>query len=258
MPKLPDIQISVENPTATDRANRYESERFSASVDADGVFTATLPEHLSELARALALPPGVSVGFGRSYWRMQGKQLDLLKHALQDLMKAWVAPTVTVERVIRYNVESHISFFEGVDGSIFPNGSFNQAGYDSGGRWNDSKKYGGHSAQQPSRGGYSLTIGAKVVDKKTIVRGEATKIEYARIDNIKHDEQDPLFLLNSWMSFTLPEFGVKEMPYTPEAALFFHQMMLGMADLSRRVQTFFHDEARLLEAISKGQLLLPA
>jgi hypothetical protein len=48
------------------------------------------------------------------------------------------------------------------------------------------------------------------------------------------------------------------MPYSPEAALFFHRLMLSMAELSRRMQTFMHDEPRLLAAIQSGHMLLAA
>ena len=98
----------------------------------------------------------------------------------------------------------------------------------------------------------------RAFDKRTIRRGDAVKVVYDSIsDGEGVDDNDPLTLLNSWCSFRLPE-NAKEMPYSPDAALFFHRMMESMAELSRRVQTFMHDEPRLLAAIRSGHKLLGA
>lgn len=253
MVKLADIQIAVDNPTSTSREDAHVKLACPASVDADGEFMATLPDHLAELARTVTHPAGVRWSVGRAHTRLHSKTLDTLKQALAALLKAWLTPDITTERVIRYSIASHVSFAEAPDGTIYPNGTFKDA------RWCDRNLYGDHHATNPARGGYSLTIGARVWDKRTIRRGDAVKVEYDYVST-GHvgDPDDPLNLLNGWCSFSLPERDVKEMPYTPEAALFFHRMMESMAELSRRVQTFMHDEPRLLAAIQSGQPLLAA
>jgi hypothetical protein len=253
MVKLADIQISVPNPTASSREDREVSISCMTAVDTSGVFTVTLPEHLAELAKTMSLPAGVTWDHARVNTRLKGKVLDSLKLALTELLKAFVSPDVTVERVIRYNVASHVSFAEDSEGNIFPNGTFGSA------RWADSTHFGDHHANKPSAGGYSLTVGARVYDKHTIRRGDAVKVTFEHVSTSHVGEPtDPLCLLNGWASFSLPEKECKEMPYTPEAALFFHRMMESMAELSRRVQTFMHDEPRLLAAIQSGHKLLGA
>jgi len=251
MTKLADIQISVLNPTSTSIEDRQIKISCPAAVDSDGLFTITLPEHLAELAKTMSLPAGVAWDTARVHTRLQGKVLDLLKSTLTALLKAYVSPEITVERVIRYNVESHVSFCEDADGNIHPNGTFNNA------KWADRQHYGNHHAGDAARNGYSLVIGARVWDKRTIRRGDAVKIEYDHVSTGQNgDPIDPLDLLNGWCSFKLPDHGVKEMPYSPEAALFFHRLMLSLVDLSRRIQTFMHDQPRLLAAIKNGQMLL--
>ena len=155
MVKLADIQISVPNPTSTAREDRDERISCPTTVDSNGLFTVTLPEHLVELAKAMTLPAGVSCDQARVNTRLQGKVLETLKVALTDLLKAAVSPEVTVERIIRYNVESHIAFVEAPDGTIFPNGAFEGAQYEGDGRWADGKLYGHHNATNPARNGYS-------------------------------------------------------------------------------------------------------
>ncbi|MEX3984090.1 hypothetical protein AB4Y45_34615 [Paraburkholderia sp. EG287A] len=252
MVKLADIQISVPNPTSTSREDHEVKISCPATVDSNGLFTVTLPEHLVELATTWKLPVGVIWDRARVHTRLQGKVLESLKTVVTELLTAFLAPEVSVERVIRYNVDSHVSFAEDDNGNIFPNGSF------SGARWADSLHFGDHHATQPSAGGYSLTVGARAYDKHTIRRGDAVKVEYQPV-KVGHvgNPNDPLNLLNGWASFSLPE-KCKEMPYTPEAAMFFHRMMESMAELSRRVQTFMHDEPQLLAAIRSGHKLLGA
>ena len=120
--------------------------------------------------------------------------------------------------------------------------------------------YGCHHASNPSYGGYNLTIGARALLKKTIIYGEIKKIKYESYykgeSHLGHD--NPAQLLNSWCSISLPE-DCKEIPYTDEAALFFHNLIFGMAQLSKRIQEHTFDQKNLLELISKGTgLLLPA
>ncbi|MBK3780431.1 hypothetical protein G3A43_09350 [Paraburkholderia aspalathi] len=253
MVKLADVQISVPNPTSVSKEDREVRISCTSTVDSNGLFTLTLPDHLSEVASSMTLPAGVSWDRARVHTRLQGKVLEALKKAVTEVLKAFVSPEVTVERVIRYNVESHVSFAEDANGNIFPNGSFPDA------QWVDRDHYGEHHATNAAPGGYSLVIGARVCDKRTIRHGDAVKVDYAHVStDHSGNPNDPLSLLNGWAAFSLPEHGTKDMPYSDEAALFFHRMMLNMAELSRNVQTFMNDEPRLFSAIKNGQLLLGA
>jgi hypothetical protein len=154
--------------------------------------------------------------------------------------------------VIRYNIESHVAFAADVNGNIFPNSRF------AGAEWSDKDgRYGGHVATCPSRGGYTLTIGAKAFLKTVYRYGDNEKVEYEYYykggSHLKHD--NPAELLNSWTSFSLGD-GAKEIPYSDEAALFFHDLMLGMAKLSKLVQDNTFDQSGLSELIESGSRLL--
>lgn len=253
--KLPNVEISVKNPTSQGSRDAYLRMSVSATVDEKGVFSVTVPDYLEELARSAKLPPEVALLTMRGTTRLKGMVLPQLREELTQLFSASVAAEETIERVIRYNVASHISFAEDSAGQIFPN-----AGWP-GARWpiEDRALYGGHHATNPAKDGYSLVVGAEAWDKRTIRRGDHVKVVYEPIPEAHShggvDESEPLKLLNSWGCFKLPE-DAKEMPYTPQAALFFHRLMLGMSELSRRVQTFMNDEQRLLAAIEAGAPLL--
>ena len=180
--------------------------------------------------------------------KISSESLDSLLDMLKAIFKNHYSPTVTKEPVIIYNIESHIFFAEDEKGNIFPNAGFPNA------KWKsiESKKYGQHHASQPSRDGYSLTIGASAKLKITHKYGNSEKVEYR--DYYKggshHDHDNPAQLLNSWCAFDLDNF--KEIPYSDESAMFFHNLMLGMAKLSQMIQENTSSQEKLLKLIATG------
>jgi hypothetical protein len=187
---------------------------------------------------------------GRVYFATLDGLLSAIRFAHRKSMEV----TTTRELVIRYNVESHVSFAEDENGVVYPN-----AGYP-GAKWAfDAGRYGDHHSGMPSTGGYSLTIGARAVAKITHRHGDCVKVSYepyyGKGTHLVHC--CPASVLNSWCSFILPE-QCAEMPYSDEAATFFHEMMLGMAGISKRLQSIVGDQDKLLEVIASGQRILPA
>jgi hypothetical protein len=248
--KIQDTRIVIKDPATDERLEL----KCVTSVDDAGVFQVRVPEELLEVVRATRFDgktvASVSV---RGHTHLRGPVLATLREALQQAYLQVLAPEVTVERVILYHLGSHVSFAETPDGTIVPNASWPDAS------WASNAWYGEHHSAKPSQGGYSLVIGARVVDKTTLKRGNTVTVKYERV-GAEGERTDPLYLLQSWAAFSLPdEDECSEMPYTPEAALFFHRLLLGMAELSRRIQEFAHDEQRMLAAIANGSaMLLPA
>lgn len=228
-----------------------ESMKVKVNVDVDGVFYCYVPENMLAAVKAV---------FGGMYDSRNDKlkvfanTFANLKTLLFKTLKLHITPEVTEEHVIRYNIESHVSFAVDDAGNIFPN-----AGYE-GADWmhDEREKYGNHHACQAAPGGYGLTIGARAMTKLTYKYGDQKNVKYKEYYKGDHHlgTDNPAQLLNSWCSFSLPE-DPKEIPYTDEAALFFHDMMLGMARLSQMIQSSTFDQSKLLELIeSGGQLLL--
>ena len=178
-----------------------------------------------------------------------------LEREIEKAHSDFLKPTVTRENVIRYNIESHVSFWVNKDGTIAPNG---HAG-DDGGGWASDESFGGHGACDIPEGGYSLTIGAQAVTKKTTSYGKESSVEYDRYyKGGSHLEGDnPAELLNSWCSFSLPD-DAREMPYSDEAALFFHGLMQSMAELNCRLQKFTNTPKKIEDTIrnASGRFLL--
>ncbi len=245
MPRFKKATYSVRN-----GAGAVERLDVEISISTSGEFYAHIPSHLAPLANGI---DGVYLQYGKGktpeHVKINSATLEGLEKAIQKALTAFTQPEVTEEPVIRYNLESHVSFAEDEDGNIFPNAGFPGAkllGEEK------SKMYGNHYAQRPSDGGYSLTIGAMALLKRTTKYGEHVKVEYSRWNNggshLKSD--NPANLLNSWCSMTLGK-NPKEIPYTDEAALFFHNLLLGMATISRQIQEATFTQDRLLALIAK-------
>ncbi|TAL80714.1 MAG: hypothetical protein EPN77_19440 [Candidimonas sp.] len=249
MAKFQDTKIWVLDPTTQKQVDL----KCPTSIDDNGVFSVRVPVELVELVPTAMLPVSVHRNFSRGHLYLRSAVLADVRSVLKKALGALLAPEETVERVIRYYVGSHVSFAECENGDIVPNASWPTS------RWRIEDRFGKHHATDPSKGGYSLIVGARVVDKKTLRRGDIVTVSYEYVSgsHTPYAENDPLHLLQAWAAFSLPD-TCSEMPYTPEAALFFHRMMLGMAELSRKIQDFMHDERRLLAAIQSGTPLLSA
>lgn len=248
MPLFKTIEIVVRDLSGV----VIQSRKVPVHVTAKGEFSATVDEDLRPgLPAKLIDHKGSPVGRIRVVCPVFAD----LESALQNALKSILAPEITEEPVIRYSVESHVAFAVDDQGTIFPNAGF------PGAQWVTLEAYGEHHAARPSPGGYTLTVGAKALLKRTIRYGEHVRVEYVPYyrggDHLGHE--NPAELLNAWAAFNLPA-NAREMPYSDEAALFFHRFLLGMADMSRRVQELTCDQERLQALISQtaGVALLSA
>lgn len=261
---------------ARNSAGHIERLEVEFHVDTSGRFYSNLPEHLrAPLASGHAGGALIDLRARRApegFFRVSANTLEELEHAIGAALEAYIAPEVTEEPVIRYNIESHASFAEDADGNICPNAGWPGAKWADDGSTIDQngrerareygKRYGGHHTANPAEGGYGLVIGAKAMVKRTMRFGERETVEYLPYregDPADDPENDPAALLNSWTAMSLGD-SPSEIPYSDEAALFFHSLLLGMAELSRRIQSQTFGTERLLALIashSTGNLLLP-
>jgi len=240
---------------AQNAAGAVDKILVDIDVSTSGVFSAHVPEKLRVSFDEDHVTPRVRNRSG--FFVTSASTLAEIERVIRNAHADFMRPVVKEEPVIRYNIESHVSFAVAEDGLIFPNAGF------PGAKWADGKgkPYGGHHACDPAPGGYSLTVGAKAMMKKTTTHGKNVAVSYSSYykggSHLVHE--NPAQLLNAWGSMDLPE-DAREMPYSDEAALFFFGLLQSMAELNRRVQEFTNTPEKLALAISKnaGMLMLPA
>lgn len=234
------------------------------SVDADGWFYCYVPPSiLPAISRSLMKRFSVSDNLRRKKKPhcFGAPALNQLTAFLHEATALASKPEEVRTNIIAYNLESHVSFAEQPDGTIVPNAGFPDA------KWSTMENrgpYGGHHAQRQADGGYAMIVGAKALTKIVRTCGDKSETTYERYYGLDEDgdpndhfeKEHPAGLLNSWACFSLPGTA-KEMPYTDEAALFFHNLMLAMAHMQRQIQSMVADEAAFIELANSGHALLP-
>ncbi|WP_409409896.1 hypothetical protein AAE485_14155 (plasmid) [Acidithiobacillus ferriphilus] len=248
MPKFKKITYSVEN-----KAGAKVELAVDINIDANGIFYATLPLYIKDAVDPSHIHHGVSVK-DKDKFRVQAPTFETLDRVIRASVHAYAQPDVTETPVILYLIESHVAFAEDENGHVCPN-----AGW-TGARWNQDERFGNHHSSNLTQG-YSLSVGARAMLKITHRYGSTERVEYRLYyKGDSHLGQDnPAQLLNSWGGFSLGR-SPKEIPYSDEAALFFHSLMMGMAEMSRKIQDATFDQERLMQAIAQsrpGFALLP-
>ena len=237
-----------------DGAGGQVSIKTKISVSVDGEFTTRIDECFRVAAKGVLERLAIEVKTTNGSFRVSFNSLNDLDQGIKMILKTHCTPEIKEEYVIRYIIKSKISFAQNEAGDVFPNTL--KEGYEWG--TGDKRiKHGDLNSSNLARGGYSLTVFARALIKKTYKFGDNKKIEYTEYrQGASHlGSENPAQRLNSWRSATLPE-DAKEIPYTDNGAMFFYNLIMGMAKLSKLIQDNTFNEESLLENINNNQNLL--
>lgn len=221
----------------------------ACTVDSKGVFAIVIPDDLADVASGL----GFAVTRPRTNWRVEHRDLETAKTQVRLALEEFLKCEESVERVIRYSTDLRVSFWQNQDGTIAPSGRGSN-----GGNWSDvGNKLIGHAG---THNGYGVGIVAWVVDRVTLTRGPVVKVEYRRADLGHHTPKEGLeyaYQLNSFVRMGIPkDLVLTDMPYTEQAAKFFHDILISLCLMARNVDGFFKSPDALRLAIEKQQPLL--
>lgn len=222
-------------------------------ISAQGLFYVNIEDEMLDAARGTLKKKEDYEFTAKGQLRIISKTYEDMIGKIKRVCKVFLEPEVTETPVIRYNIESHVSFAQDEEGNIYPN-----AGYP-GAKWLDpfdkrtNAMFGCHHSSNIANGGYSLTVGA-IAQLKTVYKyGDKEKIEYRDYfaDGNNLGRENPAERLNSWCSFDLGR-SPKEIPYTDEAAEFFYNLMYNIVKLSKMVQESTFGQERLLNFIANS------
>jgi hypothetical protein len=224
------------------------ADKFVINVSAAGIFYCDIRELYVDAAQGCF--DTLMTSRKTKVLQAHSATLDKLVRGLNRMLLNTIEITRVEEHIIQYNIQSEVAFCLNDAGEVVPNGYWveNQKA-----RWEDSPMYGKINASSSSAGGYKLIIGAQAMTKTTVTLGDSKskKIAYSTYYKGKSHlgTENPAQKLNSWTSFRLDTKHCKEIPYTDEAALFFHNLLLGMAKLSRLIQESTFDQEQLMLTI---------
>lgn len=258
---MPAIEVAVRGEDRTEWS--YKADCW---VRGDGHFVAHVADEIATAARELAgaTPEGVQhVGVYESSTRTLAtcQTLDSLVRFLRAAALSWHNGVVTTTRVIRYVFNHTVSFWEDPAGGLHANG-YSQGCVGnparSGGWWKPKSK-GTKSLHATNHAPtFSLGLGAKVFDKIVTTRSTGETVRYVKVIR---DEDPAVTALNSWIGIDDSDWKegmVQEVPYTPEAALFFAETLRGLCHVVKRFDAFFSSTTNVLAAAAQSRPLLPS
>ena len=248
MPSLPARQIQAEGNDGT---------KFTATIGidvlGDGTFSIELPPELEVIAKKLKVP-NAHVGYARmgAKARVYATELNAGIRLIRDAAEDYLRAEEVTERVICYTACINVSFWEEPDKQVAPNGCGRK------GQWWSSKLHGQQFDACHRLDSFDVGIAAKVFDKITTKRTSGDTVRYVQVEREGHDlTDDPAQLLNGWTTLDVNAERARQMPYTPEAALFFNDLLKTLCTMARSLDSFIGDEKKLKLAIAqRTQLLL--
>lgn len=224
----------------------------------DGVFVAHVHADIVQAALELTRTPGraqdpsVHVYESSTRWLASASTLQGLKDFLTRAATAWHSGTTETTRVIRFIFDARASFWLNAAGGIHANG------VDHDGKWWVPRVDGAVRLHATTRSPvFTLGLAARVFDKVVTTRTSGATTRFQRV---KGEPGDAISLLNGWVGLdenTWPAQLVREVPYTPQAAMFFHNTLVSLCRVIERFDSFFADTGNVLAAAETGQFLLP-
>lgn len=234
------------------------SIKFDIYVTLAGEFTTTLPKDIVEQLENAQIQMGTNRMGTKGYLSSNTK--DGLIELVSDLAKEYVSRELICEKlVIRYSIETQMSYQLTVDGKVCPNGDMgNGTGWRGGTKTTDAtnlapfglKVYVGVFTKRDWKyksGVIKTTLeghwGSNGISK---TREEAPNLHWiANLTTISAKDK--------WGGGTM---NVSEMDYTEENAKFFVDLISALCLLNEKILPIIQDKSTLLEFINSQQKLL--
>lgn len=237
--KLKPIQFDYKSP-----AGDTLSFKSDVTIDQDGTFNLVIPDEI--VASAGDVRKGRENEFTltrpQKFTRVSAPALGQAEKIVNEILRYHFRCDVRTERVILYGTDTRVAYVQDDHGVIHPNGYFTEGAFGAGrARWKGKLNA---TAREMH---YRIGIAAFVRDKLTYVRGNSERTVFARVED---KEGEGVRLLNSFVGLSSAEGGLKEIPYTEEAARFFFDTIISMFALADRMESFFGDDKALQQAIA--------
>lgn len=246
--------LGKHNFTHTNLAGETMQFDTAVSVTDNGVFSIVIPPELEDTCLGLGYP----LEQPQKNLFLRGRDLELLKGQVRKAMEVHLQTERICERVIVYSTDIKVAFWQNPDGTIAPNGYLG-TDRNAGGNWDDASSV---WAQSPVPH-YRVGLFARVVDRVEFRRGDAgTKVVYEPVDTGRfkwNEGMEWAYRLNSFVGLEQSYDrmnSLSRMPYTEEAAKFFHDSLAGLCLLARQIDGFFKSPDALRLAIENQTPLL--
>lgn len=248
MPKLKTLKVPYNGPD-----NEYLTCSVPVSVNAAGEFYCAIPVVLEDMITF----EYIKTEFPKTKYmgeKIISPSLSQLEIVLKTSFAAYSKPEITERIVIQYKVSSHFSAWQKLDGTLVPNGYYDEKptgerGVECGDWLSGSNK------SQLSEKPYGVEVFARVALETTTTRGTSVSVKYKSGNALaKAAGKDVDLSLNDYTQMGHdPREDLTVIPYTPEAARFFFDLAAGITKLGHMFNQFFEQE---VIDFTNGPLLL--
>lgn len=263
MAKLKNERFTVGN-TAGDKLE-FQSD---VTIDGSGIFSFTIPSSILEqdpdfieIARDMSSKvewraKKIAITQPRDNYRVSGPNMSDCRSFIEEVCKLLLTVETSEELVILYGIRADYSVSVASDGKLFPNGYFVQA------HTKIPSDYGQHVGNLHATNReeqFSVGVGARVLKKVTSVRGDSSKVRWSNPDYDNFAQETWGEKLNSINGICIHDNlrgKFKEIPFTEDAAKFFFDSIMGLAEMGYRLTAFFDDEHAVQKAINSKSALL--
>lgn len=263
-------KIKTHHFKATNKAGQEIEFDSDVSVDNNGVFAVVIPD-LYQIDIEANLLKGCALRRPRKYFRVESKSLDDAVESVYEGLKSLLNTKETHELVIRYKYVTECHYAKHVEnGKLYSNCGLGMAENgqttDFGGRIVNWVENGAERNRMSfnSPEPYTISIQAQVLRKTTYASKSNQRVEYFRThqsyDGTINGEKSELgefgTKLNGFNNTNLSQVD-EEIPYTEDAAKFFHDAMLAICGISDKLSMFFADKENVIMAIENQTTMLP-
>lgn len=220
-----------------------------------GVFYCVIPDSILEFFTAANKSYHTTISNGlfkdtKGRWCYGCRELEKLKSTLHEAAVAVIHIEEKTEDVIAYEIVSRGQFAYDSNGNVYPRRLSEDM------KWTDDERF-ESGARTPWPGSayiFGVELAAKVYHKVTRTCGSHSSVEYTVM---RPKNKDCIqWKLNAWN--TKPDLDkAKFIPYSDKAALFFYEMLEGIARLNKRLQDTTSEAENLMKCIEAGTFFLP-
>ena len=220
-----------------------------------GVFYCVIPDSILEFFTAANKSYHTTISNGlfkdtKGRWCYGCRELEKLKSTLHEAAVSVIHIEEKTEDVIAYEIVSRGQFAYDSNGNVYPRRLSEDM------KWTEDERFesGARTPWPNSAYIFGVELAAKVYHKVTRTCGGHSSVEYTVM---RPKNKDCIqWKLNAWN--TKPDLDkAKFIPYSDKAALFFYEMLEGIARLNKRLQDTTFEAENLMKCIEAGTFFLP-
>lgn len=229
--------------------------KYDINVTKSGTFTTTLPKDVVAKLQSVGIYVQSNRAGTPGFYEANSMD-ELIKH-VRKISEEYVSGEVIEEvMLIRYAIDTAVSYWRSSNGEICSNGSYDQTGETTGGMYDASKMGWKHGTRDSTGGPFEIEVYAELVLKvTTLFKSGRKKVDFKTVMSVPKETPNLHWLWGVRRMNPNGRMKVWEIEATEENAAFFVALLKAMISLSDRMKQFVTPED-IAEIVASKQPLL--